>query len=128
MCTCIRLFLSHILFSVGEVTFLRRPGASVRVITVEPALHGLEVLALVPLGQLGVFTVGLVQRQVPQLYRTPGHCQQSTVRGHKLTVSFFFLILYIYSNKIYSCNIHVYIYYILCQIIPYQSFKQDPDI
>lgn len=90
MCTCIRLFLSHVLFSVGEVTFLRRPGASVRVITVEPALHGLEVLALVPLGQLGVFTVGLVQRQVPQLYRTPGHCQQSTVRGHKLTVSFFF--------------------------------------
>lgn len=110
---------------MGEVTFLRRPGASVRVITVEPALHGLEVLALVPLGQLGVFTVGLVQRQVPQLYRTPGHCQQSTVRGHKLTVSFLllFLILYIYSNKIYLYNIHVYIYYFLCQIIPYQRFK-----
>lgn len=126
MCTCIRLFLSHVLFSVGEVTFLRRPGASVRVITVEPALHGLEVLALVPLGQLGVFTVGLVQRQVPQLYRTPGHCQQSEVTNSLLV--FFFLILYIYSNKIYSCNIHVYIYYILCQIIPYQSFKQDPDI
>lgn len=126
MCTCIRLFLSHVLFSVGEVTFLRRPGASVRVIIVEPALHGLEVLALVPLGQLGVFTVGLVQRQVPQLYRTPGHCQQSEVTNSLLV--FFFLILYIYSNKIYSCNIHVYIYYILCQIIPYQSFKQDPDI
>lgn len=126
MCTCIRLFLSHVLFSVGEVTFLRRPGASVRVITVEPALHGLEVLTLVPLGQLGVFTVGLVQRQVPQLYRTPGHCQQSEVTNSLLV--FFFLILYIYSNKIYSCNIHVYIYYILCQIIPYQSFKQDPDI
>lgn len=79
MCTCIRLFLSHILFSVGEVTFLRRPGASVRVITVEPALHGLKVLALVPLGQLGVFTVGLVQRQVPQLYRTPGHIKYTVV-------------------------------------------------
>lgn len=83
---------------MGEVTFLRRPGASVRVITVEPALHGLEVLALVPLGQLGVFTVGLVQRQVPQLYRTPGHCQQSEVTNSLLV---FFLILYIYSNKIY---------------------------
>lgn len=125
MCTCIRLFLSHVLFSVGEVTFLRRPGASVRVITVEPALQGLEVLALVPLGQLRVFTVRLVQRQIPQLYRTPGHCQQSEVTNSLLV---FFLILYIYSNKIYSCNIHVYIYYILCQIIPYQSFKQDPDI
>lgn len=107
MCTCIRLFLSHILFSVGEVTFLRRPGASVRVITVEPALHGLKVLALVPLGQLGVFTVGLVQRQVPQLYRTPGHCQQSEVTNSLLV---FFLILYIYSNKIYLYNIHVHVY------------------
>lgn len=109
MCTCIRLFLSHILFSVGEVTFLRRPGASVRVITVEPALHGLEVLALVPLGQLGVFTVRLVQRQVPQLYRTPGHCQQSTVRGHKLTVSFF-LKFYIYTQIKYTYKTYMYMY------------------
>lgn len=109
MCTCIRLFLSHILFSVGEVTFLRRPGASVRVITVEPALHGLEVLTLVPLGQLGLFTVGLVQRQVPQLYRTPGHCQQSTVRGHKLTVSCFFKF-YIYTQIKYTYKTYMYMY------------------
>lgn len=111
MCTCIRLFLSHVLFSVGEVTFLRRPGASVRVITVEPALHGLEVLALVPLGQLGVFTVGLVQRQVPQLYRTPGHCQQSEVTNSLLV---FFFKFYIFTQIKYTHVTYMYIYITFC--------------
>ena len=58
---------------MGEVTGGGGPGTSVRVVVVEPALQGLKVATLVPLGQFGVFTVRLIQRQIPQLYSATGN-------------------------------------------------------